>query len=178
SVTAGFSRREAAVDGQSQGTIHATPIVPGRFADFEATQAVPGPWVQMNFSFGNPFVTATTIFAGFNQQAGASYNYPSSQLGINDAFLTLRAPDMPGIRLKAIAGAFQDRYGAMAQYSEGNYGHSVVAYTRGTGATIIGDADLFGDVVGLFEVGFKGSLDKAPLGIEPTDATAYGDVQD
>jgi hypothetical protein len=152
--------------------------VPGRFADFEATQAVPGPWVQMNFSYGNPYVAGTVIFAGFNQQAGASYNYPSSQLGINDAFLTLRAPDMPGFRLKAIAGAFQDRYGAMAQYSDGNYGHSIIAYTRGTGATVVGDVDLFGDLVGLFEVGFKGSLDKAPLGIEPTDATGYGDVQD
>src|SRR5690606_10271009 len=114
---------------------------------------------------------------GFNQQAGASYNYPSSQLGINDAFITLRAPDMPGIRLKTIAGAFQDRDGAPAQYSAGHYGHSLVAYTRGTGATLICDFDLVGELVGLFEVGFKGSIDKAPIGIEPTDANGYGDAQ-
>jgi hypothetical protein len=37
--------------------------------------------------------------------------------------------------------------------------------------------DLFGEVVGLFEVGFKGTIDKPPLGIEPNDATAYGDSQ-
>jgi hypothetical protein len=176
-LKAGFGSRDVAAEGQARQTLHATPIVPGRFGDFEATQAVPGPWVQMNFSYGNPFVTATAIIAGFNQQAGAAYNYPSSQLGINDAFITLRAPDMPGIRLKTIAGAFQDRYGAMAQYSDGNYGHSIVAYTRGTGATLIGDFDLIGELVGLFEVGFKGSLDKAPIGIEPTDANGYGDAQ-
>lgn len=165
-----------AAPGQSDATWHSTPIVPGRYGDFEATQAVPGPWVQMNFSYGNPYVTATAILAGFNQTGGASYNYPSSQLGINDAYLTLRAPRMSGFRLKALAGAFQDRYGAMAQYSEGNYGHSMVAYTRGTGATLIGDFDIGSDLVGMFEVGIKGSLDKAPIGIEPTDANAYADA--
>jgi hypothetical protein len=176
-LRAGLGKRDVVADGQSSGVLHATPITPGRFGDFEATQAVPGPWAQLNFSYGNPYVTGTVIFAGFNQQAGASYNYPSSQLGINDVYLTLRAPDMPGFRIKAVAGAFQDRYGAMAQYSEGNYGHSIIAYTRGTGATIVGDFDMIGELVGLFEVGFKGSLDKAPLGIEPNDANGYGDAQ-
>ncbi len=177
-IKAGFSSRPDPAEGQSKTVVHAQPIVPGRFADFEATQAVPGPWTQMNFSYGNPYVTGTVIVAGFNQQAGASYNYPSSQLGINDAFLSLRPPDTPGLRLRALAGAYQDRYGAMAQYSDGNYGHSIIASTRGTGATVIGDFDLAGEVIGLFEVGFKGSLDKAPVGIEPTDATGYGDAQD
>ncbi len=175
-LRAGLGNRGTTVDGQSDTTIHATPIVPGRFGSFEASQAVPGPWVQMNFSYGNPYVTATAIIAGFNQSGAASYNYPSSQLGINDAYLTLRAPRMSGLRLKAHAGAFQDRYGAMAQYSEGNYGHSMVAYTRGTGVTVLGDFDIYGDIVGLFEIGIKGTLDKAPLGIEPTDANAYADA--
>lgn len=169
--------REVTAPGQSQSVWHSTPITPGRFGDFEATQAVPGPWTQLNFSYGNPYVVATAILAGFNQDDGASYTYPSSQLGINDAYLTLNAPRMSGLRLKAHAGAFQDRYGAMAQYSEGNYGHSMVAYTRGTGITVLGDFDLWGDIVGLFEVGVKGTIDKAPIGIEPTDANAYGDAQ-
>ncbi len=176
-LRAGFGTRENPVTGQSETVIHANPIVPGRFGDFEATQAVPGPWAQLNFTYGNPYVAGTVIFAGFNQQAAAAYNYPSSQLGINDVFLTLRAPDMPGLRLKVLAGAYQDRYGAMAQYSEGNYGHSIIAYTRGTGTTVFGDFDLFGDLIGLFEFGFKGSLDKAPIGIEPNDANGYADAQ-
>lgn len=177
-LRAGYGSRERVAPGQSERTWHATPIVPGRFGDFEATQAVPGPWVQMNFTYGNPYVSGTVIVAGFNQQSAASYNYPSSQVGINDAYLTLRAPRMGKLNLKAHAGAFQDRYGAMAQYSEGNYGHSLVAYTRGTGATIVGDFDMFGDLVGVFEVGFKGTLDKAPNGsIVPSDANAYADPQ-
>ncbi len=176
-LRAAYGSREIAAPGQSETTWHATPIVPGRYGDFEATQSVPGPWAQMNFTYGNPYVSATAIIAGFNQQSGASYTYPSSQVGINDVYLTLRLPEMRGLRLKAYAGAFQDRYGAMAQYSEGNYGHSIVAYTRGTGATVVGDFDLFGDVIGLFEVGVKGSLNKAPIGIEPNDANAYADVQ-
>lgn len=176
-LRAGFGKREDPATGQSETTIHANPIVPGRFGDFEATQSVPGPWAQLNFTYGNPYVAATVIFAGFNQNAGASYGYPSSQLGFNDVYLTLRAPDMPGLRLKAIAGAFQDRYGAMAQYSEGNYGHSIVAYTRGTGVTVVGDFDLAGEFVGLFEAGFKGNIDKAPIGIEPNDANGYADAQ-
>jgi hypothetical protein len=176
-LRAAFAGRENTAPGQSGSVLHATPIAPGRYGDFEATQAVPGPWTQMNFSYGNPYVTATAIIAGFNQADGASYSYPSSQLGINDVYLTLRAPRMAGLRLRAHAGAFQDRYGAMAQYSEGNYGHSIVAYTRGTGVTVAGDFDMFGDFVGLFELGIKGSLDKAPVGIEPNDANAYADAQ-
>lgn len=176
-VRAGFGSRHAAAPDQATGTWHSTPIVPGRFGDFENTQAVPGPWVQLNFTYGNPYVSATAIIAGFNQQSGASYSYPSSQLGLNDVYLTLRAPRIGPFRIKAHAGAFQDRYGAMAQYSEGNYGHSIIAYTRGTGATIISDFDLFGDLVGLLEVGFKGTLDKPPAGIEPNDANAFADAQ-
>ena len=176
-LRAGMGGRETTAPGQSQSTWHSTPITPGRYGDFEATQAVPGPWVQLNFTYGNPYVSATAIIAGFNQQDGASYTYPSSQLGVNDVYLTLNAPRMSGFRLKAHAGAFQDRYGAMAQYSEGNYGHSIVAYTRGTGVTVLGDFDMFGDLVGLFEIGVKGSIDKAPIGLEPTDANAYGDAQ-
>lgn len=176
-LRAGFGQRTAAADGQALRTWHSTPIVPGRFGDFENTQAVPGPWVQLNFTYGNPYVSATAIIAGFNQQSGASYAYPSSQLGLNDVYLTLRAPRIGPFRVKAHAGAFQDRYGAMAQYSEGNYGHSIIAYTRGTGATVISDFDLFGDLVGLLEVGFKGTLDKPPAGIEPNDANAFADAQ-
>jgi hypothetical protein len=176
-LRAGWGQRTSAADGQALRTWHSTPIVPGRFGDFENTQAVPGPWVQLNFTYGNPYVSATAIIAGFNQQSGASYAYPSSQLGLNDVYLTLRAPRVGPFRIKAHAGAFQDRYGAMAQYSEGNYGHSIIAYTRGTGATVISDFDLFGDLVGLLEVGFKGTLDKPPAGIEPNDANAFADAQ-
>ncbi len=177
-LRAAYGAREVVAPGQSETVWHAQPIVPGRYGDFEATQSVPGPWVQMNFTYGNPYVSGTVILAGFNQQDGASYNYPSSQLGINDVYLTLKAPRMGKLNLKAHAGAFQDRYGAMAQYSEGNYGSSLIAYTRGTGATVIGDVDMFGGLVGVFEVGFKGSLDKAPNGdIVPSDANAYADAQ-
>jgi hypothetical protein len=176
-LRAATGTREETVDGQSKTVIHATPITPGRYGDFEATQAVPGPWTQMNFSYGNPYVTATAIIAGFNQANGSSYAYPSSQLGLNDVYLTLRAPRLKGVRLKAIAGAFQDRYGAMGQYSEGLYGHSMIAYTRGTGITVVGDHDLFGGLVGMFEAGIKGTLGRVPLGIEPNDANAFADQQ-
>jgi hypothetical protein len=46
-------------------------VVPGNnFESFDYTGVLPDPWVQLNFSYGNPVVTATVIVAARSIAAG------------------------------------------------------------------------------------------------------------
>jgi hypothetical protein len=173
-LRAGVNTRTNAAAGQSHTVLHAPPGVPGDFGSFSYTGVVPDPWVQLNFSYGNPVVTMTVILAAKSISTAAGFFDPPSQLGINDAFLTFRLPRLGSVRANLDIGSFSGRYGAMGQYDTGRYGSPLIGTVAGTGETLTADASL-GDVSLVAQHGIMGQLAKAPTGLAPAMWNDFAD---
>src|SRR5579859_2508180 len=115
-LRAGINTRTNPTPDEHKTVLHAPPGVPGDYGTFSYTGIVPEPWVQLNFSYGNPLVTMTVIVAARSVTAGASFFDPPSQLGINDAFLSFRLFDSKRFGVRVDVGSYTNRYGAMGQY--------------------------------------------------------------
>jgi hypothetical protein len=170
----GVNHRDTLSPGQAKTVLHAPPVIPGDFESFGYTSVLPDPWAQVNFSYGNKDVTATVIIAARTVTDGDAYYNPPDQLGINDAFLTLRVPGVSPLRFNVNVGAFSNRYGNMGEYDAGRYGTPVIARIGGVGVT--GTAAYpAGDFTLSAEAGLMGQLNKAPLGVEPAGWNGYLD---
>jgi hypothetical protein len=170
----GFGKRENPGANQRVTTIHSPPRVPGEYETFEYTSVVPDPWVQLNFSYGNPNVVATVIVAARTVTNANGYFDPSKMLGINDAFLTFKGKAQDNVALNLNVGAFANRYGTMGEYDLGRYGTPLIGRIGGTGFTGTSVMDL-GDVDLVTELGFQGQLNKAPVGVEPAGWNGFID---
>ncbi len=170
----GVGEREDAGADQKITTLHSPPRVPGELETFEYSSVVPDPWVQLNFSYGNPVVVANVIVAARTVSNANGYFDPSKMLGINDAYLTFKVPAAENVHLNLNVGAFANRYGNMGEYDLGRYGTPLIARVAGTGVTGTSAMDL-GDVDLVAEVGFQGQLNKAPVGVEPAAWNGYAD---
>jgi len=167
-MRASIGTRDRAVPGQKNTTLHGDPVVPGgSYGWFDHTLTVPTPWSQLNFLYGNETVRATAILgawsvAGADEAAGN--RMPQAQVLFANAFLTY-TPDLHPAVLRVNVGAFPDRYGAMAQWHEGAYGASLIGSIYGVGTTATLELPFEGGLTGRVEAGFKGELDKPPVGI-------------
>jgi hypothetical protein len=171
----GVNERENPTVDQFKRVYHTPPLVPGDFEQFEYTSITPEPWVQLNFSYGNPYVIATVIVAARSATNGAAFFDPPSQLGIADSFLTFRLPRFSGIDLQLDVGAFADRYGTMGEYDLGRYNTPVIARVGGVGETARLQARLSPELVLSLEHGIMGQLNKAPIGMEPAGWNGFAD---
>ncbi len=172
----GFNNRAGEVTDQQFSTvIHAPPVVPEYRDAFTYTSALPDPYVQLNFAYGNDVVQANVILQARSANTAMSFFDASTRGGITDAFLTFNLPDLAkSVGLKVHVGAFTNRYGATGEYDEGRYGTPLIARTNGVGENIIANIEL-GDFKLELQQGFQGQLDKAPLGIVPGDWNDYAD---
>jgi len=170
----GIGTRDNPGSDQSATVLHAPPRVPGDFETFGYTSVVPDPWTQLNFSYGNESVAATVIIAARTVTSANGYFDPPDMLGINDAFLTMRAAPMPNARFQLNVGGFANRYGAMGEYDLGRYGTPLIARVGGTGLTGSAQVD-FNDLTLMSEIGFQGQLNKAPVGVEPAGWNGFAD---
>ncbi len=164
---ASFGSRANPTPDQSSTTWHGDPLVP-RGNVFENTNTVPYTWAELRFSYSIPSVTATTSLAAWSlsesqQAAGAAM--PNSQLWIRNAFLTYVPSRLDPVKLSANVGVFEDRYGAMGQYSNGAYGAPLIGAIGGAGETISVALPLVGKVSFKLEQGFKSNLAHAPVGV-------------
>src|SRR5207247_2045569 len=73
------------------------------------------------------------------------------------------------LRLEWNVGAFGNRYGAMGEWSEGQYGTSLIASLTGIGETLTASYDLSRDYVLQVEHGIKGKVNVVPQGVAPGD---------
>lgn len=175
-LRASIGKRNNAVPGQKVTTLHGDPVVPGgSYGWFDHSLTVPTPWTQLNFLYGNDTVRATTIIgawsvAGADEAAG--YRIINAQVWFANAFLTY-TPDVSPVGLKINVGAYPDRYGAMAQWHEGAYGASLIGSVYGVGTTATLELPFQGGIDGRIEGGFKGELDKAPVGIVQDSSNEY-----
>jgi hypothetical protein len=170
----GFGERAAAYTGQRKLTMHSPPRIPGDLESFDYTGIMPTPYAQLNFAYGNSFVTATVIIAARSVTDATAYFNPPDQMGINDAFLTFRFLNKPNDKVSLDVGAFTNRYGMMGEYDLGRYGTPLIAKLGGMGTTATGRFTR-GDLRYIFEAGVMGQLNKAPVGEEPGAWNGYSD---
>jgi len=170
----GFHERPNPTAAQSGTVLHSPPLMAQDLRGFEYTAAVPSPWVQLNFVYGNSTVSATAILAGTSALDGAGYYNPVDQFGVNDAFITANLTKQVGFPLQLHAGAMTGRYGAMGAWDAGRYATPLIARTNTIGETIVAGYEL-GKVFLMLEQGLGGQLGRPPAGMAPTGWNDFND---
>jgi hypothetical protein len=160
----GVHKREPDQLAQGSTVLHSPPLVPQDLRSFEYTGALPSPWIQLNFIYGNSTVSATAILAGTSATDAAGFYNPVDQFGVNDAYVTLNLTRRIGFPLQLHVGAFTGRYGAMGAYDAGRYGTPLIARTNTIGETITA-AYQVGDVLLMLEQGLGGQMARPPVGL-------------
>jgi hypothetical protein len=142
--------------GQSSTTLHA-PIIPdGQALSWQSTPHNRSDWAEMFFGIGNAWAKATVGLQGYNF-TDASFNDPTMQYGIGQAFVTL-TPDLgyENVRLRWKVGAYQDLYGGAGKYDAGEYDTYLFGRTHVIGETLRLDYDLSDAWTLWFEKGVGG----------------------
>ncbi|HEY4015843.1 MAG TPA: hypothetical protein VGM06_21030 [Polyangiaceae bacterium] len=152
--------------GQSGTALHSPPEIPQYLRGFEYTAAIPNAWGQLNFTYGNSVLSATTILAAESFTDGAGYYDPTKQLGVSDAFLTFNLSKPVGIPFEVNVGAMTGRFGAMGSYDAGRYGTPLIARTNTIGETILAAVPA-GRFRFLVEQGWGGQFARPPVGLVP-----------
>ena len=148
--------------------IHGVPRVPGsNYNAWDFTNTLPGPWSQLNFSYGNSRVTSTVVVDAYNQTDG-SYRNLQAQQGIDQVFLTLRFPEAFGDfgGLVWNIGSFPNRYGTAGKYDGGMYETYQFGRTHVSGETLtatLSNLDPMGDWVITLEHGLGTKMDIVPF---------------
>ena len=161
-------------DGSSGQELHSPPHIPdGSFTDWRYLDLLPGPWAEIMFSYGNPRAKGTVSIASYNQTI-ASYRDLQSQLGINQAFVTLNFPGSVGPNgdLSLTVGSFSNRYGTAGKYDAGKYETYLFGRTRAAGETLSFKYQLTPSLALYLEHGVGAKLDVVPFGtVATTDPT-------
>jgi hypothetical protein len=147
---------------------HEVPRVAGQgYGTWPYTNTVPGPWTQLNFTYGNSRVMATVIVDAYNVTDG-SYKNLLAQQGIDQSFLTLNFPDFFGDYggLTWNVGVFQNRYGTAGKYDGGMYETYLFGRIHQAGETLtanLSNLDPTGNWNFTAEDGFGGKIDIIPF---------------
>jgi hypothetical protein len=152
--------------GGNAGTQYRTPpLVPdANYIDWRYTNSFVAPWTELNFHYGNDRVKSTVQIASYNL-TDSGYRRLESNLGINEAFLTLTYPEFinENGRLTMLVGGFQNRYGAAGRYDAGKYETYLFGRTHIVGETLTLDYDVNNDWTLEVEQGFGGKLEPIPF---------------
>lgn len=152
-------------DRTSGNELHAPARVPdSSFTDWRYLNLMPGPWSELFFTYGTPRASATISIAGYNQTI-AGYRNLESQLGINQAFVTLQFPGAFGRYgdLSLTAGSFSNRYGTAGKHDAGMYQTYLFGRTKVVGETLTAKLWLAPQVSLVLEHGIGGKLDAIPF---------------
>jgi hypothetical protein len=128
--------------GQSSLTLHSPLIPDGQYLSWQSTSHNRSDWAELFFGIGNAWARATVGLQGYNF-TDASFNDPTMQYGIGQAFVTL-TPDLgyENARLSLRVGAYQDKYGAAGKYDAGEYDTYLFGRTHVIGETLRAEYDL------------------------------------
>jgi hypothetical protein len=152
-------------NGGSTGTQFRTPpLVPdANYIDWRYTNSLVAPWTELNFHYGNDRAKATIQIASYNI-TDSGYRRLEANLGINQAYLTLKFPNIinENGRLNLSVGAFTNRYGAAGRYDAGRYETYLFGRTHVAGETLSFEYDV-GDWTLALEHGFGGKLEPIPF---------------
>jgi hypothetical protein len=151
-------------NGSSATQLRTPPLVPdANYVDWRYTNNQVGPWTELNFHYGNARVKGTVQLASYNL-TDPGYRKLESNLGINQAFVTINFPEIfdAHSRLTLIAGGFTNRYGAAGRYDAGKYETYLFGRTHVLGETLRFEYDLAG-VTLVAEQGFGAKLEPIPF---------------
>jgi hypothetical protein len=162
----GWHKREDPEPGQSPTVIHTPPLIPQDLRSFSYTGVIPTTWVQLDFTYGNSVVSATTILAARTLNDAAGLYNPVDQLGVNDAYLDVNLSGPLKLPLELKVGAFTGRYGAMGRWDAGRYGTPLIAQTNSIGEQL-NAAFKVGKTTFVLEQGLGGQLGVPPVGLVP-----------
>jgi hypothetical protein len=168
----GVHQREVTGPGQSSTVLHSPPLVPQDLRSFEYTGAVPSPWLQLNFLYGNSTLYATAILAGTSAMDAAGYHNLVDQMGVKDAFVTANLTKTFGFPFELNVGAMSGRYGAMGAWDAGRYGTPLIARTNSIGENIVTGIKL-GDFFLVLDQSLGGQLGRAPTDIVPSGSNDF-----
>jgi hypothetical protein len=172
----GLGNGDKAAPAAGQGSKwHSPPQVPdGTFTDWRYTNNSPGPWAELRFSYGNTRVTGNVLIAAYNQTDGG-YRNLQSQLGINQAFITLNEADLLNEKGGLIwnVGVFQNRYGGAGRYDAGKYETYLFGRTHVAGETLTGFYNLTPSWTVTIEHGVGAKLEAPPANTGVPDAAVY-----
>ncbi len=142
------------------------PLVPdANYIDWRYTNSLVAPWTELNFHYGNDRVKATVQIASYNL-TDPGYRRLESNLGINQAYLTLLWPEWFGLErlhLTLTVGGFTNRYGAAGRYDGGKYETYLFGRTHTAGWTTQIAYDVNDSWTGIFESGFGAKLEPIPF---------------
>ena len=160
----GTADHEPAGRGNAGTQYRTPPLVPdANYIDWRYTNSFVGPWTELNFHYGNDRVKSTVQIASYNM-TDSGYRRLESNLGINEAFLTMTYPEFinENGRLTVMAGGFTNRYGAAGRYDAGKYETYLFGRTHIGGETATLDYDV-NDWTFEGEEGFGGKLEPIPF---------------
>lgn len=160
---------------QSSLALHTPPVVPGTYLRaFDYTGVLPGPWVQLNFSYGNSIISATTIIAASGTSDGGSgiYNL-SDQLGVYDAFISANLSKPLKTPVLVRVGAMTGRYGVMGAFDAGRYGTPLLFRTNSVGESINIGFKVGPQTMLAIEQGIGGQLARVPNNLTPAGWNDY-----
>jgi len=138
----------------------APSIVDGVYTDWKYTNSMGGPWAEMMFSYGNSIAVGSVGIGSYNITDSGWRNL-QSQLGINQAFVTLNFPRAFNARGGLVwnVGIFDNRYGSAGRYDAGRYDTYIVGRTHIAGETLTAKIDLTDKLVLVLEHGFGAKSD-------------------
>ncbi len=141
---------------------------------------MPTPWTQLNFSYGNDKVKAHMLIGAWStteadQAAGNFMGH--AQQWFTDVYLSY-TPDVAPVLVDLKVGAYPDRYGFMAKWHTGAYGASLIGDVLGLGVTGTVVLPFVGNFDVIIEGGFKGEIDKVPLGTPQSGAYEYARTEE
>ena len=152
--------------GDAGTQIRTPPLVPdANYIDWRYTNSLVAPWTELNFHYGNDRVKATIQIASYNL-TDPGYRRLESNLGINEAFITMLWPELGGsedVHLTATVGGFTNRYGAAGRYDAGKYETYIFGRTHVAGETVNVAWDVNNDLTLQAEETFGAKLEAIPF---------------
>jgi len=157
SLEVSVAKREEPQAHQAETVLHTLPVIIDEYNSFTSTNARPGNWVAMNFSYGNDVVTSSISINTYNPTAPTNFWQVGSQYFINNMFLHFRVPEVEGFRIGWTVGYFTNNYGTLGQYGGGLYTHAITGGPQGVGETVVIERDIGEGLTLVFEDGLMGN---------------------
>jgi hypothetical protein len=178
SLQTSMNQRPDPAAGQSSTVWHVPPQTVDEYGSFIGTSTMPGEWTQLNFIYGNRYVSANVSLTTWNPTDASTFYQLGSQQFINNAYLQYTAPPLFGaIRFHAMAGYFASQYGALGQYGLGMYTNPLVGLVRGVGEDMVAEYDIGDKITVSAEDGFMGNRNgMGAINIVPTGQNGQGPI--
>jgi hypothetical protein len=169
----GMQERPDPVTGQTGTVLHTPPSIPQDYRRFQYTGVLPGPWLQLNLTYGNSTLAGTVILAASAATEAESFYDPVRQLGVSNAYVTLNLSKDVGIPFQIRGGAMQQRYGSMGAFDSGRYATPLIARINSIGETATA-AFKTGVATVVVEQGIGGQLGRMPTGMPSSGWNDFG----